>query len=211
MALSTFISLFIICPVNVNANTVASRPKTKNLGNLLVITQRIWTYIQSEFLRHAQNWEKSRQSGHISKKSSATQRMLKLPGRQSVKAICPDPKHINLPNNDECHCTDFDAEKGAIVPYVAGTNSVSDFSKTISRELEENLKQEYSVVSIHAPVVSKPKPAKCPYDQETSLSTSLLETPVKNINSSSEMSTTQRTPAELVYSSAELMSATPKR
>ncbi|CAI9765008.1 unnamed protein product [Fraxinus pennsylvanica] len=70
------------------------------------------------------------------KKSSATQRMLKLPSRQSVTAICPDPKHINLYNNDECHCTEFGAEKGAIVPYVAGTNSVSDFPKTILRELE---------------------------------------------------------------------------
>ncbi|CAI9766861.1 unnamed protein product [Fraxinus pennsylvanica] len=85
--------------------------------------------------------------------------------------------------------------------------------------------------------ISEPEPAKCPYDQETSafaanspsnisvnlasvkcsanmtssasLSPSLLETLVKNINSSSEMSTTQRTPAELVYSLAELMSATP--
>ncbi|CAI9781107.1 unnamed protein product [Fraxinus pennsylvanica] len=125
-------------------------------------------------------------------------------------------------------------------PAVAASHLSQAFKKSFSRRgsphYAENLKQEYSVVSIHAPV-SEPKPAKCPYDQETSafaanspsnisvnlasvkcsanvassasLSPSLLETPVKNINSSSEMSTTQRTPAELVYSPVELMSATP--
>ncbi|XP_022872977.1 CDT1-like protein a, chloroplastic [Olea europaea var. sylvestris] len=112
------------------------------------------------------------------------------------------------------------------------------FSRPGSTHYAENLKQEYSVVSIHAPVVSEPKLAKSPRDQETSAFAAnspsnvsvnlasvkcsanvassassspspLMETPVKNMNSSSEMSTTRRTPAELVYSPAELMSATP--
>ncbi|KAL2458113.1 Protein kinase protein with adenine nucleotide alpha hydrolase-like domain [Abeliophyllum distichum] len=77
------------------------------------------------------------------KKSSVMQWMLKLPSRQSVTAIYPDQKHNSVSNNDECHCTDLDADKGAIVQYVAGANSVSDSSKTLSKELE-GLGQKYS-------------------------------------------------------------------
>ncbi|XP_022866966.1 uncharacterized protein LOC111386737, partial [Olea europaea var. sylvestris] len=77
------------------------------------------------------------------KKSSVMQWMLKLPSRQSVTAIYPDQKHINASSKDERHCTDLDTEKGAIIPYVAGNTSASDFSKTASRELEF-LVQKYS-------------------------------------------------------------------
>ncbi|CAA2953579.1 probable receptor-like serine threonine- kinase At5g57670 [Olea europaea subsp. europaea] len=96
-----------------------------------------WTLLQRVFF-HSGKVPETRP-----KKSSAMQRTLKLPGCQSVTAIYPDKKHMNLSNNDECHCTDLDAEKGAIVPYVAGSNSVSDSSKTISRELD-GLGKKYS-------------------------------------------------------------------